>query len=192
MLWFTHLFFGLLFGLLGFKLLGVTVSPALLGLMALGGLFPDIDASDAKIKHLKIPLSAKRQDLYIKPFLPLSEGFHLIFGHRGAMHSLLALLLFAVFSLAGCHSLGGSGWLCLAFLLGYFSHLVADSLTKSGTPLLYPYKKTVGFLPKRIAFRTGSAAEVFLFIVLALFVALWLIRYEKSVISPLLVPSYET
>ena len=55
-----------------------------------------------------------------------------------------------------------------AFLLGYLSHMVADSLTESGVQWFYPYTWQIRFVPKAIAVRTGSMYEMMLLGVLAL------------------------
>jgi len=86
-MWYTHTTLALLLMLLSFKLFGLPISLAVLGLAVFGSLAPDLDGHESKIKHLKIRLSTKRRRDYIKPFLPLSEICHLLFGHRGAMHS---------------------------------------------------------------------------------------------------------
>lgn len=118
-------------------------------------------------------MSTKHRSSYIKPFLPLGEGFHLLFGHRGVMHSLLAVFVLSGAVLMLHHFYGGSFLLYTAFAFGYFSHLLADSLTKSGMPLLYPYKKPIRFLPKVLALRIGSLNETLLFALLAFVLVLW-------------------
>jgi len=72
------------------------------------------------------------------------------------------------------HFYGGDLLLYTAFISGYTSHLLADSLTKSGVPLFYPYKKPIRVLPKSLALRTGSLNETLLFALLALALILWL------------------
>jgi membrane-bound metal-dependent hydrolase YbcI (DUF457 family) len=48
----------------------------------------------------------------------------------------------------------------VAFGAGYLSHLLADAVTVAGVPLLGPLSgRSVRFLPKPLALRTGSAAE---------------------------------
>ncbi len=54
----------------------------------------------------------------------------------------------------------GVGWApWLALLLGYGSHLAADSATKTGILLLYPRKERFYLLPKGWRITTGSQAE---------------------------------
>ncbi|MFI5278332.1 MAG: metal-dependent hydrolase, partial [Ktedonobacterales bacterium] len=45
-------------------------------------------------------------------------------------------------------------------MIGYFLHLVADSLTEGGVPWLWPSKERFGFPPNRhLRFKTGTAWE---------------------------------
>jgi inner membrane protein len=48
---------------------------------------------------------------------------------------------------------------CGAFLLGYLSHLLADALTISGMPLLWPWRTRAYGLPKAVRLRTGGRVE---------------------------------
>jgi membrane-bound metal-dependent hydrolase YbcI (DUF457 family) len=52
------------------------------------------------------------------------------------------------------------GWApVVALLLGYASHLLADSATKTGILLLYPRRIPYHLLPKGWRITTGSLAE---------------------------------
>ncbi len=53
-------------------------------------------------------------------------------------------------------------------LLGYASHLLGDSATKSGLLLLYPNAKRYHPLPQGRRFTMGSLAEEALFVPLAI------------------------
>lgn len=62
-----------------------------------------------------------------------------IFGHRGFTHSLLAIVGIALFE----SKLLLRSWqippdTLYSMIIGYFSHLLADMLTPSGVPLLWP------------------------------------------------------
>jgi inner membrane protein len=110
--------------------------PASLGLAALGALLPDIDHPQSwagrRMALVSVPLAA-------------------LIGHRGITHSLLAVLGFALLlAWLGPHHL------VAPLAVGYLSHLLADSFTLSGVPLLWPSKRPYG--PKLI--RTGSLAEI--------------------------------
>ena len=90
----------------------------------LGALLPDID-------H---PSSIPGRMLRIIS-LPISK----LCGHRGFTHSLIAWFILMI----SCYQWLPVDWgispdLIQAFLLGYLSHLIADMLTPSGVPLLWP------------------------------------------------------
>lgn len=146
-------------------LLGNLSSPAVLPvalfLVAIGSLLPDLDHPDGRLANERL--------LGLPLLKPLAWLIHAIFGHRGATHSLLAL---AGIILAG--ELPFLPWapLHLGFLLGwgYALHLVADGLTKSGVPLLWPLEYRAGFPPsRRLRFTTGTWREgvVVFFLILA-------------------------
>lgn len=114
---------------------GGLARPEALAAAALGSLLPDIDHPGSwfgrRVRSVSIPLS-------------------MVFGHRGITHSLLAVLgcLFGLLIL-------GKGAIAPAVLVGYLSHLACDSLTKSGVPLLWPWRRPFG--PRLL--RTGGLAE---------------------------------
>ena len=69
-------------------------------------------------------------------------------GHRGVTHSLIAV--------AACGGLAVTiGAAVLPLVIGYLSHLLADGLTNSGVPLMYPRKDRFSLR----LFDTGSASE---------------------------------
>lgn len=115
---------------------GQPTEPTGLGLAALGSLLPDIDHPQS--------WAGKRMALVSVPLAAL-------IGHRGLTHSLLAVAGFALLlALLGPHHLAAP------LAVGYLSHLLADSFTLSGVPLLWPNKRPFGL--KLI--RTGSLAEI--------------------------------
>lgn len=110
--------------------------PQALAAAALGALLPDIDHPQSwagrKMRVVSVPLA-------------------LIVGHRGITHSALAIAACALLL-----TLLGTGWLAAPVVIGYLSHLLADSLTPSGVPLLWPNKRrfTLNLC------RTGSIIEI--------------------------------
>lgn len=86
-------------------------------------LIPDVDHPQSwlgrKIKFISIPISR-------------------FFGHRSITHSIFAIFL--------CIYLLNNSYLIMfcpydmlqAFIIGYISHIIADCLTPSGVPLLWP------------------------------------------------------
>lgn len=96
-----------------------------------GGLLPDIDKTGTKMG---------------KKFRLLSTLIAHLFGHRGATHSLLALLIVGLlFFIPVIYLDGLLKFIYLQFefglLVGYLSHLILDSSTKMGVPFLYPFIK---------------------------------------------------
>jgi inner membrane protein len=125
--------------------------PVALALVVLGSLLPDLDHDDGQLANARI--------LGVPLLKPLSWLIGALFGHRGATHSALAL--------GGLIALGELpflpwAWANLGFLLGwgYAFHLLADALTKSGIPLLWPLDRRFGFPPFRaLRFTTGTWPE---------------------------------
>jgi len=142
---------------------------------ALGALMPDLDASESKIKHLKIP------NTQIKPFMLPALIVSRSDQHRGLMHSLAGLGMMIVFVLPITFY---AGWAVgTAFLLGYASHLVADSATKNGIRLLYPRAQRFHLLPPGWRFTTGSLAEDALLLPLAVSVVLLLVVQHGGLLA---------
>ena len=80
----------------------------------LGALLPDLDASESKIKHLKVP------GTHIKPFLPLAQVVSRSDQHRGLLHSLAGLGM--VTDLVAPAGIWVGRAPVMALLLGYVSH----------------------------------------------------------------------
>ncbi len=94
-------------------------------------------------------------------------------GHRGRTHTLLALALLG----AGAWYLGLPPW-ALAFLAGYASHLIADSLTRSGIPILWPITPwRFHLLPFGIRITTGSWLEYALVLPLTAWTIYAMVRF---------------
>lgn len=154
MTWPTHTLFGIstlwLFAPVPPEILQANIG-VLAAAAALGALMPDLDASESKIKHLRIPYTQ------IKPFMLPTLIVSRSDQHRGLLHSLAGLGMMAVFVVpAGFYT----GWVTVtAFLFGYCSHLIADSATKSGIRLLYPRPQRFHLLPQKWRITTGSLAE---------------------------------
>ena len=127
---------------------------------ALGALLPDLDASESKIKHLKIP------NTQIKPLMLPALVVSRSDQHRGLLHSFAGLGMMALFFIPAIFWIGWAP--VVALLLGYFSHLMADAATKSGVRLLYPNPKRFHLLLLGWRFTTGSVAEEVLLIPLAI------------------------
>lgn len=100
------------------------VDPLDVGAAAFGALLPDIDHPQSAVGRRLAPIS-----------VPLSA----VVGHRGVTHSLLAVALAAVVLF-----FWGGIAMVAPVVVGYLSHLLADSLTLSGVPLLWPNRRPYG------------------------------------------------
>jgi inner membrane protein len=118
---------------------------------AFGALLPDLDASESKIKHLKL------LGTQIKPFLLPSQVIYKTDQHRGLLHSLIGFgMVTGLFTPLGWWI----GWAPIVVVLfGYASHLLADSATKSGLRLFYPRPDRFYLMPRGWRVTTGSPAE---------------------------------
>ncbi len=150
----THIIFGLFFFSL-FHFLGLPFEYSLL--VGVAAFFPDIDWLMDKV--------------WFKRDSPVKKLWGWLFKsrsmHRTLLHNIWAMLFFVLVS--------GylSNWNLLtifAVALGYFSHLLLDSITLSGIYWLWPYGDERFFGEKKFfvngSFRTGSLSEKFVFIVI--------------------------
>lgn len=170
MTWPTHALLGInslwIIALLPPELLGYSMG-VLATCAALGALLPDLDASESKVKHLKIPGTT------IKPFLLPAQVVHRTEQHRGLLHSLWGLGMITLMIIPFLFLIGWAP--IISLLLGYASHLLGDSATKSGIRLFYPSATRFHLLPKSWRFTTGSLAEEALMAPLALFAVVLLL-----------------
>ena len=120
-------------------------APATLGFVLAGSYFgsllPDLDQPAADIWD-SLPFGHT-----------LGQAVDPFFKHRNISHSALGLALTG-FIFYWLLSLFPSYWgvdvhtVLLASLIAYGSHLLADSITVEGIPLLYPYHRMFGLPPK--------------------------------------------
>ncbi len=98
---------------------------------------------------------------------PLSSFLERRFGHRTLTHSLPFLLALALLLLPLHRANPSVYW---AFLAGYLSHLLLDTLNVNGVPLLWPWRVQFWFFAAREwRIRYGSPQEATLALFLALF-----------------------
>ena len=131
----THLAFGFLVALLALKFLQPHNQLLFVLILLLGAAFPDIDHPKSKLGKAAWPIS-------------------LFFEHRGFFHSFFGLVLFTLLS----YWISGSVLYSIALLLGYFSHMLVDSLTKEGIMPLHP----LADFKFRGPFHTGAFYEYFM------------------------------
>jgi len=146
----THGLFSLLILTFLGGLFGMEFGNEEMALAVLFSLLPDIDCPKSAIGTLLFPFSR------------LISAF---FGHRTITHSLLGFIPVVFLGLTLAPFIGVEK--ALAMIIGYGSHLLADGMTISGCPLLYPDPRPFWFLPRSLLVKTGSWQElVFFFITL--------------------------
>lgn len=91
----------------------------------IGSIFPDIDHKYSNLG---------------KFFYLISALINKLLGHRGFTHSLISWISFLIIFIKINQHSHVPNELIHGFLLGYFSHLIADVFTKQGIPLLWPFK----------------------------------------------------
>ena len=163
----THIAFSLLavslFGLIA----GASITPEAFVFAVLGAVLPDVDTTASTVGRLAYPVA-----WYLERR----------FGHRGITHSLVGLLLAATLaaSFVLFRVLSWPSW--SAFVIGYLSHLLADSMNKSGVPLFWPSLNYQVVLPGNEAYRirVRSPAE---FVLLAILIPITAITIPLSQIS---------
>lgn len=134
----------------------IALSTALVALSAnfIGGLAPDIDQPTADLWH-RLPAGG----IFGKLLYPLLGG------HRFISHSIFGIFLFGT----GLKILLGSMSHILlvdmdvvwwAFMIGYVSHLVMDTVTREGVPWFFPVGIKIGIPPfKVLRMKTGGIIE---------------------------------
>ena len=123
------------------SLLGLALSILLAGASFLGGFIALISSLLPDLDHRESYLS------WNFPFL--SKIVHSRYEHRGITHSLFSLLFLSL--LFWFISPNYANY----FFIGYGSHLLADSITPAGIPLLYPREDRFSF----DIIKTGSDFE---------------------------------
>jgi inner membrane protein len=146
---------------LGLRVIGVDMGVDLvLAAVLVGSVFPDID-------H---PYSSMAQQSLL--FEGVSSAVSSLGGHRGVVHSLSACSFLTAALYVFLNRAGFGGAVAWGFGFGYLTHLLGDSMTKSGIKWLQPF----GDWKVRGPLRTGSTAEELLLVLL-----LALILYELLV-----------
>jgi inner membrane protein len=143
----THQIIGITLGLgVYLSLTQPVYSPATLGAVlvfsSIGALLPDIDNAAADIWHT-VPFLGHTAGKIVDPFLE----------HRNITHSLvgtaiIGLVLFLIFKHFPSYWGINTFAVLICTMVGYLSHLLADSFTVQGIPLLWPAKWKFGIPPK--------------------------------------------
>ncbi|MDL2341778.1 MAG: metal-dependent hydrolase [Patescibacteria group bacterium] len=135
----------------------ISLSTLLLSLLAnqIGGVLPDIDQPTAPFWR-NLPIG----NIFGRTFGKLAGG------HRFITHSVLGLAITGFGFQALLTFLGpilghaDTGFIWWAFIIGLISHLLMDSFTKEGVPLLLPIPWHFGIPPlKALRITTGKKVE---------------------------------
>ena len=151
MLFYTHLTFSFLVGILLSKIINITHPISYFIFILIGTLIPDLDHSNSKLGNK------------LKFF---SKTIELLFGRRGLMHTIyLSLLISGIIYFFLNKEYG------LSMFIGYTSHLILDGFTKEGVNILQPLSNLTlsGFI------KTGGVLENIIFIILVLLIIFLLI-----------------
>ena len=117
---------------------------------------------------------------------------HLMLEHRTISHSILGIYLFYKLNLFLVPKLFNPEYvnaeiLIGSLMVGMVSHLFADSLTKDGVPLFFPFKIKVGIPPIRaLRITTGKFMENFIVFPGVLVYIFYLIYQRKDVFLSLI------
>lgn len=134
----------------------ITIPTVVVALSAnfIGGLAPDIDQSTAQLWG-----RIRGGSVWGKLFAPLFGG------HRFISHSILGIFLFGYavkFFLEAISSIliVNMDIVWWAFMIGFISHLIVDTITRDGVPWLFPIPIRFGFPPFRfLRIKTGGLLE---------------------------------
>jgi inner membrane protein len=148
----------------------------------LGGIAPDTDQ----------PTAPFWRNLPVGHFFGKLFG-RLLGGHRFLSHSILGFAIFGFLVNMFLHFVHpimprvDIGFVWMAFMVGYASHLIMDSFTKEGVPWLLPIPFKFGFPPIR-SFRitTGKASEMFVTIPILIAIDVWLCMSHYTEFASLL------
>jgi len=162
----THILTGLCAG--GFILLQQPDPQfALLSATLVGSILPDIDEPNS--------YAGRRNK-------GTSHLIKAVFGHRGITHSILGLAVLSALIYAVIYYYQLDIQYLYFFNIGYLSHILSDLLTKSGVPLLYPYKKNL----KIPIIRTGDKKEFIFRTIVYAGLLFMIVNYVKTEIYRLL------
>ncbi len=130
---------------------------AMLVLSQIGSAFPDLDQPTAEF-YKELPASS-----FFGRLLSPLMGSHRMISHSIIGMIIIGYLLHLLLTYLGTIILIDMKLAWSAFMLGYLSHLIADSFTKEGVPWLFPIPIRFGFPPFRfLRIKTGKIMETVL------------------------------
>ena len=120
----------------------------------IGSLLPDLDQASNRLWDL-LPAGDTMGKIFRRLF----------WSHRTLSHSILGTYTFYIFLQWLLFKIINPAILnpqiiLVSIMVGYLSHLLADSFTKEGLPLFFPFKITIGLPPiKTFRIKTGKFVE---------------------------------
>jgi inner membrane protein len=139
---------------LSVPIMSLATAATAVGAVLLGGLAPDLDKPTADFWE-KIPAGSLIGRL-IKPLI----GGHRLISHSAVGVVIVGFLLRYLLGYLGTVLLTNMRVVFWSFMIGYLSHLVADSFTKEGIPLFFPIPWKFGLPPfKALRITTGGIFE---------------------------------
>lgn len=165
----------------------------------LAALLPDIDSPNATIRlTFGVGREQSRQalknwrrkgffsrvlDLVLWMVARVLDVIDWLLPHRGPTHWGITWVGLSLLMYGACYLFGWPEQIAFAFTVGYFSHLVGDGVTKSGVRLFAPFwPKSVRFLPRGLAIRTGSWGELVMLVVLLAVVGVYFLVVLYAVV----------
>lgn len=150
----------------------VNVPTVLLAVVAttVGCLLPDMDQATNKLWGL-LPAGDFMGKIFRRIF----------WSHRTLSHSLLGMYIFYklfnfLLPILFNSNVIYNDIILSSLMIGYFSHLLADALTRDGIPLFFPFRLQVGFPPVSwLRIKTDGFVERFLILPGLLVYVVWII-----------------
>lgn len=141
----------------------------------MGALIPDMDGGGNRLWHM-LPAGEKTGRILRRIF----------YRHRTITHSILGTYLIYKFFSWLLPKFLNPGFInpeiiLASLMIGYISHLLADSFTEEGLPLLFPLRISFGIPPiRKLRIKTGKWFENFVVYPAIWVYIIWFISYEKE------------
>ena len=141
-----------------------------------GALIPDMDQATNRLWDL-LPAGNTIGRIFRRAF----------FKHRTLSHSIVGgLLIYKFFEFVLPRVLNAefvdSNLVLWSIMIGYGSHLLADSLTKEGLPLFFPFDLNIGFPPiEALRITTGKWLENFVvFPAVGIYIFWFVVKFQRE------------
>jgi membrane-bound metal-dependent hydrolase YbcI (DUF457 family) len=184
----THQIIGITFGLGAYFIInephyGPATLASVVVFSSVGALLPDLDKASAEIWH-SLPIVGHTAGKVVDPFISHRNITHSIIGTALAGFLFYYLLIhFPPYWAIEIQTV------FISFIIAYISHLLADSFTVEGIPLLWPVKWMAGIPPKPfegVRIMTGKWFENLIIFPIINIVLLFLIVSNWSTIKLIL------